>query len=51
MNKLLGQFTDDGLVRLERDAIVVTDVDGLIATRPTADRPRGPINPERRAGP
>jgi CRP/FNR family cyclic AMP-dependent transcriptional regulator len=31
VNKLLGQFTDDGLVRLERDAIVVTDLDGLIA--------------------
>jgi CRP-like cAMP-binding protein len=32
VNKLLGQFTDAGLVRLERDAIVVTDVDGLLAT-------------------
>ncbi|HUP54522.1 MAG TPA: Crp/Fnr family transcriptional regulator [Methylomirabilota bacterium] len=32
VNKLLGQFTDDGLVRLERDAIVLTDIDGLIAT-------------------
>ena len=32
VNKLLGQFTDDGLVRLERDAIVVIDVDGLLAT-------------------
>lgn len=31
VNKLLGQFTDDGLVRLERDGIVVTDLDGLIA--------------------
>src|SRR3954465_5308611 len=29
VNKLLGQFTDDGLVRLERDAIVVTDLGGL----------------------
>jgi CRP-like cAMP-binding protein len=32
VNKLLGQFTDDGLVRLERDAIVLIDIDGLIAT-------------------
>src|SRR6188474_2208236 len=32
VNKLLGQFTDDGLVRLERDAIVLTDLNGLIAT-------------------
>ena len=32
VNKLLGQFTDDGLLRLERDAIVVTDLDGLSAT-------------------
>jgi|SRR3954470_905170 len=31
VNKLLGQFTDDGLVRLERDAIVVTDLGGLVA--------------------
>ena len=29
VNKLLGQFTDDGLLRLERDAIVVTDLPGL----------------------
>ena len=32
VNKLLGQFTDDGLLRLERDAIVVTDLDGLAMT-------------------
>jgi CRP/FNR family cyclic AMP-dependent transcriptional regulator len=32
VNKLLGQFTDDGLLRLERDAIVVIDIDGLLAT-------------------
>jgi CRP-like cAMP-binding protein len=32
VNKLLGQFTDDGLIRLERDGIVVTDLDGLMAT-------------------
>jgi CRP/FNR family transcriptional regulator, cyclic AMP receptor protein len=32
VNKLLGQFTDDGLVRLERDAIVLIDLDGLVAT-------------------
>ena len=31
VNKLLGQFTDDGLVRLERDAIVITNLDGLVA--------------------
>lgn len=29
VNKLLGQFTVDGFVRLERDAIVVVDLDGL----------------------
>lgn len=32
VNKLLGQFTDDGLVRLERSAIIVTDLRGLMAT-------------------
>jgi len=32
VNKLLGQFTDDGLLRLERDGIVVTDLAGLSAT-------------------
>jgi CRP/FNR family transcriptional regulator, cyclic AMP receptor protein len=32
VNKLLGQFTDDRLIRLEREGIVVTDMDGLIAT-------------------
>ena len=32
VNKLLGQFTDDGLLRLERDGIVVTDLPGLVAT-------------------
>jgi CRP/FNR family cyclic AMP-dependent transcriptional regulator len=31
VNKLLGQFTDDGLIRLEREGIVVTDVEGLTA--------------------
>lgn len=31
VNKLLGQFTDDGMIRLEREGIVVTDMDGLIA--------------------
>lgn len=31
VNKLLGQFTDDGLIRLEREGIVVTDMDGLTA--------------------
>ena len=31
VNKLLGQFTDDGLVRLDREGIVVTDLDGLAA--------------------
>ena len=31
VNKLLGQFTDDGLLRLERDGIVVTNVAGLTA--------------------
>lgn len=31
VNKLLVQFTDDGLIRLEREGIVVTDMDGLTA--------------------
>jgi CRP/FNR family transcriptional regulator, cyclic AMP receptor protein len=31
VNKLLGQFSDTGLVRLDREGIVVTDLDGLIA--------------------
>jgi CRP/FNR family cyclic AMP-dependent transcriptional regulator len=31
VNKLLGQFTDDGLVRLDREGIVVTDLQGLVA--------------------
>jgi CRP-like cAMP-binding protein len=31
VNKLLGQFTDDGLLRLEREGIVITDLDGLVA--------------------
>ena len=29
VNKLLGQFAGDGFLRLERDAIVLTDLDGL----------------------
>jgi len=29
VNKLLGQFTADGYVRMERDGIVVTDLEGL----------------------
>jgi CRP-like cAMP-binding protein len=32
VNKLLGLFTDDGLVRLERDTIVILDLDGLLKT-------------------
>ena len=30
VNKLLGQFADDGLVRVDRDGIQVLDMDGLI---------------------
>jgi CRP-like cAMP-binding protein len=30
VNKLLGLFTDDGLIRLERDRIVILDLDGLL---------------------
>jgi CRP/FNR family transcriptional regulator, cyclic AMP receptor protein len=30
VNKLLGQFTADGYIRLERDAIVVVDLEGLM---------------------
>jgi len=29
VNKLLGQFTDDGFIRLEREGIVVSDIEGL----------------------
>jgi CRP/FNR family cyclic AMP-dependent transcriptional regulator len=32
VNKLLGQFTDDGMIRLDREGIVVTDLDALITT-------------------
>jgi CRP-like cAMP-binding protein len=32
VNKLLGQFTDDGFIRQDRDGIVVIDLDGLMAT-------------------
>jgi CRP-like cAMP-binding protein len=32
INKLLGYFTDDGLIRVERDAIVVLDLPGLQRT-------------------
>jgi CRP/FNR family cyclic AMP-dependent transcriptional regulator len=31
VNKLLGQFTDDGLIRQDRDGIVVIDLEGLVA--------------------
>lgn len=30
VNKLLGLFVDDGLIRLERESIVVTDLEGLV---------------------
>jgi CRP-like cAMP-binding protein len=29
VNRVIGQFTDDGLIRVERDSIVVVDFDGL----------------------
>jgi len=32
VNKLLGEFTDGGLIRIEREGIVVTDIEGLTAT-------------------
>lgn len=32
VNKLLGMFTDDGLIRLERDSIVILDLEGLLRT-------------------
>jgi hypothetical protein len=32
VNKLLGMFTDDGLIRLDRDSIVVLDMEGLTRT-------------------
>jgi CRP-like cAMP-binding protein len=31
VNKLLGQFSDEGLVRLDREGIAVTDLPGLVA--------------------
>lgn len=31
VNKLLGQFTDDGFIRQDRDGIVITDLEGLAA--------------------
>jgi len=31
VNKLLGQFSDAGLVRLDREGIAVTDLEGLVA--------------------
>jgi CRP/FNR family transcriptional regulator, cyclic AMP receptor protein len=31
VNKLLGQFSDDGLIRLDREGMVVTDLPGLVA--------------------
>ena len=31
VNKLLGQFSDDGLIRLDRDGIWVVDLRGLTA--------------------
>ncbi len=30
VNKLLGQFTDDSLIRMDREGIVVTDLEGLV---------------------
>ena len=32
VNKLLGLFVDDGLIRLERDAIVIVNLDALVRT-------------------
>ena len=32
VNKLLGQFTDDGLILLDREGIVITDLEGLVTT-------------------
>jgi len=32
VNKLLGMFTDDGLIRLDRDSIVVLDLEALTRT-------------------
>ena len=31
VNKLLGQFSDDGLLRVDRDGIRILDMDGLVA--------------------
>jgi CRP/FNR family transcriptional regulator, cyclic AMP receptor protein len=32
VNKLLGQFTDDHLIRLDREGIIIVDISGLSAT-------------------
>jgi CRP/FNR family cyclic AMP-dependent transcriptional regulator len=32
VNKLLGLFVDDGLIRLERDAIIIVNLDALVRT-------------------
>ncbi len=32
VNKLLGMFTDDGLIQFDRDRIVIRDLDGLMRT-------------------
>jgi CRP-like cAMP-binding protein len=32
VNKLLGQFTEDGLIRQDRDGILIIDLEGLVAT-------------------
>ncbi len=32
VNKLLGMFADDGLIRLEKERIVILDRDGLLRT-------------------
>jgi hypothetical protein len=31
VNKLLGQFADEGFVRLDREGIAITDMPGLVA--------------------
>ena len=50
VNKLLGMFTDDGLIRLERDRIVILDLDGLPGRRTARRSARRARRPARRAG-
>ena len=57
VNKLLGQFSDEGFVRLDREGIVVTDLPGLVGRLAPVGRPACAVSRSRpgragsRAGP